>query len=137
MSDAPAIHYLNMGQWPCFVGIAISEEAFDAEMARLKVTDPPSFLGRARSNACVHSFINRGALCIILAIEPWTRKRTKEQYAALVAHECVHVIQEIKEEYSPGNALGVESEAYLMQYLVQETLQLAFSSTKERATEPR
>lgn len=77
-----------------------------------------------------------GSATFNLAIEPWTRKRSREQYAALVAHECVHVIQEIKEEYSPTQPLGVESEAYLMQYLVQEALQLAFESKKHRSTEP-
>ncbi len=134
--DKPHIRYVNMGPWPCYVGITTSADNFATEMKRLGV-DGVEFLGHANANATLHTLVNRGSLCCILAIQPFKPKqRTKEAYAALVAHEAVHVVQAMRDELSRGAELGAEAEAYIVQHIVQEALQLAFGSSMVRRTEP-
>ena len=136
--DAPSegIRYFNMGPWPVFVGFTTSEEAFAKEMERLKI-EGVNFLARERSHATVHILERSGSLTFIIAIEPFNpRRATREMYAALIAHEAMHVIQEMQTELAKGETLGKEAKAYLIQQIVQECLQDAWASNKTRATEP-
>lgn len=139
MSDRPpkGIHYFNLGPWPVFCGFTTSEKAFQKEMKRLNIEDV-NFLGSTRANATTHSFTGKDrALSFLITCRPYqARKVTKEQYAALIAHEAVHVIQVMSEELARGKPLGSEAEAYLVQQIVQESLQIAWQSNKVRRVEP-
>lgn len=138
MKDKPpkGIRYFNTGPWPVYIGFTTCEKAFAAEMKRLKVTDV-NFLGSDRSNATMHTLENHGSLCFIIAAQPFQpRKVTKEVYAALIAHEALHIVQVMQEELAQGKSLGGEAEAYLVQQIVQECLQDAWRSSKVRRTKP-
>lgn len=138
MRDRPpkGIRYFNLGPWPAYCGFTTSEKAFQKEMKRLKIENV-DFLGRAHANATTHIFTNKGSLCFLITCQPFNRRQqSKEMYAALIAHEAVHVIQEMQKELARGETLGSEAEAYLVQQIVQESLQDAWASTKVRRTEP-
>lgn len=119
------VHYINTGPWPGYIGFTTSADAFAREMRRLKVKEPNNFTKNERSNAATHFFSNHGASLAIICMEPFSRRRSKEQYAALLAHEAVHVIQEMR---SNLGELGSEAEAYLVQQIVQEGLQRAWAT---------
>lgn len=132
-----ALRYLNMGPWPVFVGITACEKTFQAEMKRLKIENI-QFLGHSNAGATTHSFVNHSSLCCIIAIVPFSpQQNSKEQYAALLAHEAMHVIQEMRNELAGGKYLGDEAEAYLMQQIVQDGLQFLWKSSKVSRTEPK
>lgn len=128
------IHYLDLGPWPGYVGFTTSADAFSREMKRLKVKDPSRFVSNERSNATTHFFTNHGSALAIICMEPPTRKRTKEQYAALLAHEATHVVQQMRDDLGE---LGKEAEAYLVQQIVQEGLQTAWKTGRVTRREPR
>lgn len=132
------LHYFNLGPWPFYVGFTTSEAAFAAEMKRLKIGQEVAYLGRERANATTHFFNGTDMVCAIIAAPAFNaRKHSREQYAALVAHETAHVVQEMRNELNNGEHLGNEAEAYLAQQIVQECLQIAWNSGKRRSTEPR
>lgn len=129
------VRYLNLGPWPYFVGFTTEPDAFDREMRRLKIKDPSAFTKNAWSNAATHFFTSDGnPATAIICIQKPTRKQSKEQYAALVAHEATHVVQDMRDRLGE---LGREAEAYLVQQIVQEGLQHAWGSNKVRRREPQ
>ena len=104
--------------------------AFKRELKRLKVPDADDVAPDAGAAAATHYFTNCGALnCIIYMPKP-SRKISKECYAALVAHEALHVVQEIRFELNKDKPFCRESEAYLLQMIVQECLAFAWSKRK-------
>lgn len=119
--DAPHIRYFHMGQWPCYVGFTTDPDAFDAEMKRLRVDDPPQFVANDHSHATTHFLYNRDMLTVIVTIRR-QRKRMKEQIAALIAHESLHVMQEMERQFYAGGRFDNETQAYLVQYLTQQFL---------------
>lgn len=125
-----------MGQWPVFVGFTTDEAAFKRCIKRLKITDDVPFLGHIRANATTHIFERNGSLTFVITLQPVTRRQTREQVAALIAHECMHVIQEMRRELSRGGHFDDESEAYLLQHLVQHCLQEAWKTGRKRAIAP-
>lgn len=138
MSKPPRnVKYFNMGMWPIYVGITTCEKSFQKEMKRLKLKDVP-FLGRTSANATTHFFDESGrATAILITILPFNKKRnSREQYAALIAHEAMHVVQDLQRRLNRGQPLGDEAEAYLIQQIVQECLQWVWRSNKVRSTEP-
>lgn len=135
MKDRPAkgVKYLNMGPWPGFIGLVFEERAFNAEMKRFGINGRAKFLSHDRAGATLHEFVSPNKSCVwLLALGP-VKGRTKEQVAGLVAHEAVHIIQMMREELGD---LGKEGEAYLVQMIVQEALQLLWKSNKVRSTTP-
>jgi len=130
-----SVNWLYMGQWPCYVGFVFAQEPFDAEWRRMKLPGEPHPIQRTGS-ACTHLFDHpKHGIVIIVGIPREYAKKPKAAAAALLAHECVHVVQYIKEEYSPTRDLGVESEAYLYQYLVQCGLELLWNPKKKVSSE--
>lgn len=126
-----------MGQWPVYVGFTMCEQAFKREVKKMRIPTEVHFLGKSelKANACVHSFeTDRGETCFLITLQP-SPKASKEQVAAMVAHEAVHVAQgiwsSIGERYP-----GKEAEAYLVQYITQSCLEIAFKSNKTRKTVP-
>jgi hypothetical protein len=138
MKSGPAkgMKYLHMGPWPGYVGLCFDERVFQKEMKRLDVRQKVNFLGSERAHATLHHFVtSAGASCQILTLGP-VKGRTKEQVAGLIAHEAVHVVQNMQEDIAGGKSLGIEAEAYLVQMIVQEALQLLWKSNKVRSLEP-
>jgi hypothetical protein len=128
------VRYFNTGPWPCYIGFTTDPDAFQREMRRLKVKEPNEFIANAHSHATTHFLSNHGTGLAIICMEPFHRPRTKEQYAALVAHEATHVIQNMRADLGD---LGSEAEAYLVQQIVQECLQIAWATGKETRKAPR
>ena len=133
----PGVKYFNMGMWPGYVGITTCEKSFQKEMKRLKLKDVPFFASDS-ANATTHFFDRRGhATMALITIRPFDKKRnSREQYAALIAHEAMHVVQDFQRRLYRGQPLGDEPEAYLIQQIVQECLQWVWRSNKVRSTEP-
>jgi hypothetical protein len=134
--DRPHVSYLHPGQWPVHIGFTTDPHQFDREMKRLKVDNPTRFIKGDRSAATTHIFVKDGTLCFIITTVAYSKRRTREQYAALIAHEAIHVIQEMRRELASGACFDDESEAYLLQYIVQHCLQCAWGSRHTRNTEP-
>jgi hypothetical protein len=128
------IYYMNLGPWPGYVGFTTSPDAFAREMRRLKISDADGFIKNAHSNATTHFLSNHGSNLAIICIQPFSRRVSKEQYAALIAHEAVHVVQEMRSNLGD---LGSEAEAYLVQQMVQEGLQQAWKTGRVARREPR
>jgi len=120
-ADAPAMRYFHMGQWPCYVGFTSKQSEFDAEMVRLKVDPAPDWIGNPHSAATTHFLTNRDMLTVIVCIER-QKRRSREQIAALIAHEAVHVMQCMEQQFYPGSRFDDETQAYLVQYLTQNFL---------------
>lgn len=132
----PAIHYINMGMWPVYVGVTSSKKSFSKEMKRLKIKNVPFLLSETAA-AKTHMFSNQESECYIICIKPFdVKKVSREVYAALVAHEAVHVMQDMRDRLAKGESLGCEAEAYLVQQIVQEALQQTWNSNMRRRTEP-
>jgi hypothetical protein len=127
------IHYLNLGPWPGFVGFTMSDDAFQREMRRLKIANPGSSMANERSNATTHFLSNHGTSLAIICMEPMSRKRSKEQYAALLAHEATHVVQQMRDDLGE---LGREAEAYLVQQIVQVCLEIAWKTGRTTRRKP-
>lgn len=129
----PRIRYFNLGPWPGYVGFTTSDEAFQREMRRLKIKEPCAFTKKG-SDAATHLFSNHGNSLAIICMPPYTSRRSKEQYAALLAHEATHVVQQMREDLGD---LGSEAEAYLVQQIVQESLEQAWKTNRVTRREPR
>ena len=126
------VHYLNLGPWPCHVGFTTSDDAFQREMKRLRVKDAGYYLG-PNANASTHYLRSASGERVTIVCAPPKKGRSKEQYAALVAHEAAHVVQDMREGLGD---LGREAEAYLVQHIVQEGLQIAWSTGRKRKRRP-
>lgn len=133
MTDKPHIAYYNMGAWPLYVGFTTSAKAFNREMKRLNVKPAPAFISPG-ANATMHTLEKEGTRTCIIAFQKPTG-RSVEQVAGLLAHEAVHVAQELWEaigETQPGR----EAEAYLVQQIVQCCMQNALSTGRTRKEAP-
>lgn len=127
MSDEPHITYFNMGQWPLFVGFTTSKKAFTKEIKRLAVPRPVPFMGSGLASATTHYFVKDGTTTCIITMAKFGKKKPVEQIAGLIAHEAVHVAQELWcaiGEKEPGR----EAEAYLVQMITQCCLQEALDT---------
>jgi hypothetical protein len=130
------MHWLDTGQWPCYIGFTTSEQAYNRCMKRMSVSDPSPWIAHARAGATMHTLTNDTSLTLIICISPPSRKHSKEQYAALIAHEALHVVQQMEREYYPSGRFDDESAAYLLQHIVQHCLQHAWATGRTRKTAP-
>lgn len=138
-TDRPHIKYLDMGPWPVYVGLTCDERKFRREMLRLFPNDGQDirFIDNDHSAATTHIIRRPGEqLTMVIAIGP-RGERDWQAYAALVAHEVTHVVQEMRMEFitvsSPSReGLGAEAEAYIMQYVLQSCLYQAEQRVKEK-----
>lgn len=127
------VRYFNTGPWPFYIGFTTCPDAFAREMRRLKIKEPVRALNE-RAAATTHFLFNHDTSMAIVVMPRATRGKSKEQYAALLAHEAVHVAQEMRERLGD---LGHEGEAYLVQQIVQEGLQLAWATNRVVRKEPK
>ena len=130
------IRYFSTGPWPVFIGFTTCPKVFKREMKRLGVEDVDFYASR-HANATTHHFTKDNQNIWLITMAPYSRKCTQEQYAALIAHEAVHVIQGMGRELAGGRSLGEEAEAYLVQQIVQESLQVAWKSNMARRGTPK
>lgn len=133
-ADEPCIAYFGMGPWPIYVGFTDSPKAFRKEMKRLKVANPPEFILNSHSNATAHTLEFEGSLTTIITMEP-AKGKPVEQVAALIAHEAVHVAQQLWEHIGEDRP-GREAEAYLVQMVTQCCLEVALATGRERKEQP-
>jgi len=134
MSEA-FVSYCNIGPFPGYVGFTTSAKAFQREVKRLKVPEPPKFLASDRANATTHFLEKDGATTAIITIGK-PKGVSFEQYAGLIAHEAVHVAQMLWSDIGE-KAPGDEAEAYLVQHIVQFCLQEAYKTGRERRLIPQ
>lgn len=116
MNDEPHITYFNMGPWPIYVGFTKCPEAFSKEMARLKIDDI-NFVNSG-ANATMHAFRKGGGGDLTCIITLATSGKNRACVAALIAHEAVHVAQELWDSIGEHNP-GREAESYLIQMITQ------------------
>lgn len=135
MKDRPAkgVHYLNMGPWPGFIGLVFDDKPFAAEMKRLDVRADVKMLAHERAGATLHEFVSPKGSCVWLLALGSVKGKSREMVAGLVAHEAVHIVQFMREELGD---IGREGEAYLVQMVVQEALQILWKSNKVRCEVP-
>lgn len=122
-NDLPHVQYFEMGPWPVYVGCTTNAKAFAKEVERLCPGENIPFISTPQANACTHAFSRGSDLTIIVCAEP-CGKTDPKLYIGLLAHECVHILQQIRENIiSPTSnikeGLGIEAEAYMLQYLLQ------------------
>jgi hypothetical protein len=132
-----SIAYLHPGPYPVYIGFTTSTDAFQRELKRLKVPGEHRAIAHERANGTTHFLTNRDTLTCIIVMQPPTPRISKEQYAALVAHEALHVVQEMRRELARGECFDHESEAYLVQHIVQHCLQIAWRTNRVRRTKPQ
>lgn len=128
------INYCHMGPWPVYVGFTNSPKAFQRELKRIKVREKVAFHTSNRANATVHIFDGAGTTTFIVTMDK-AKKTSVEQIASLIAHEAVHIVQEmwsVLGERTPGH----EAEAYLVQHITQFCLQLALKTGRTRKFVP-
>lgn len=129
----PKVHYLNTGPWPYYIGFTVEPEAFEREMKRLG-RKGVEFFASTHANASTHFLVNEGTALAIVTMAKPSRHHSKEQYAALLAHEASHIVFAMRERLGD---LGFEAEAYLVQQIVQEGLQIAWATGRSLRKEPR
>lgn len=133
--DAPCIDYFSMGPWPIYVGFTMSAKAFRKEMRRLEINPAPPMVSNSHSNATTHFLTapDNGLTAIIAMPKP--KGRSPEQIAGLLAHEAVHVAQELWENIGERRP-GAEAEAYFVQMITQCCLQIALDTGRTRKEAP-
>lgn len=129
------MHWFNSGQWPCYIGFTTNRTAWRNECKRLGLGRLPFVVGHGNA-MCRTIEGNRGGLMVVITAVKPSKRVSWEAYAAMIAHEAVHAMQFIKERYSANEPLGVETEAYLVQYITQECLQVAYNTGRSIATCP-
>lgn len=132
------MHYLNMGPWPVYLGFTTSKRDYNKEMKRLGVKNPRPFIGENCEGGTT-TFVHKGATVIIITMKkPSKRGLPWECKAGVLAHEALHAVQYIREKVhgSLTEPLGDEAEAYLVQYIVEDFLQVMYKLNRARSVRP-
>lgn len=109
-------HIFYAGVW---VGIAFTEKSYLKECKRLNIKEPPAFIQKA---AAVRCFIkDDSSMTLVICFDPLKEKLHKNQISAILAHEAVHVSDYIFENIGEDKP-GMETRAYLVQYILQQSL---------------
>jgi hypothetical protein len=121
------IEYFNMAMIPLYFGFTTDKKAFDQEMKRLEIKDPPLWVGE--TPACTHSLVNSktGKFIVIVCLDRSRLSKNRNAVQALLVHEAVHVWQHALESMHAETPHG-EFEAYTIQYISQ----LMFDKFNER-----
>jgi len=117
--------YLDRGPIPVFIGVCLSQRAWDAEMTRLGV-DGQHIFSDEDAIATTHHLAQangKGAIAIICLDKKKLKGDSVGNVFNTISHECAHVMQ-IIEEYTGGYKLGVEMEAYIMGWLAESVLEV-------------
>jgi hypothetical protein len=134
--NAPCVAYFEMGPWPFYCALATSEAEFAAEMARIGVVEW-CYLKNSSCQASTGWFALPGDAGLAIISVPLRRRgRSREQLAALVAHEALHVVQMLADRINDGERLGDEAEAHLIQHIVQECLTVLWNTGRDLRKAP-
>jgi hypothetical protein len=105
---------------PCSVGFCLDEKTYIREMKALHVKEFSPFI-LPGADATVHHFENPKTLPVSLVCVDGSVKRSMASFAGLIAHEAVHVLQEVKRAMRETEP-GAEWEAYTVQFILIEIL---------------
>lgn len=112
------LFWLDMDFWPCFVGFCDKPKHYFKFLKELGATDDHYLPDHA--DAAVKALYNGGKRIYLLLIDrDQFAKYSKTERTGLLAHECVHILQEMRE--SIGD-LGSEGEAYTMQRILMSAM---------------
>lgn len=133
------VKYCDVGIFPIYVGLALTEKAFIAEMKRLKVKYDFPFINEG-AGAMMHVLTNpvNNPICIICidAAKAAKDKIKIEQIAALLAHEAVHVWQTCCDTIGEATC-GRETPAYFIQCVTQFCLNQFLNFKPGKAGKPK
>lgn len=101
------------------MGLCVSEDAYIREMRRLKVDNYPAWV--IGGDATTHIFDTEGGRVTTIICIRLREGVDYVQVAALIAHEVVHIWQEIRENINEKQP-SPEFEAYTVQYILQKML---------------
>lgn len=103
---------------PMYFGFTDDSKAFDQEMRRLELENPPSFF--SSTPAVTYSLSNKktGMTVCIVCMDKTRLKGDHNAMMALLVHEAVHVWQYALEAMNTQSS-DCEFEAYTIQYLSQ------------------
>lgn len=112
------IKYFDLAMIPMYFGFTTDGKAFELEMRRLGVENPPLFVGK--TPAATHSLLNKktGKIISIVCLDLTRLKGDRNSLFALLVHEAVHVWQNALQAMGAETPHG-EFEAYTIQYLSQ------------------
>ena len=114
----------SLDPYPASFAVCLDRKSFNKEIGRLGLTDI-DYIGSDHASATTHILTNPDiGLYAIMVIRPWDEEEqpSSTQIAALVAHEAMHIVQHLW-EYVGEEKPGQEAEAYLLQHIVQGTLE--------------
>lgn len=114
-------NWIDLRIFPVYVAFTTKKKTFDYMMDWMNVTNPPVFVSEA-ANAMTHYFAKGPQLTIVVTMFPKDKDMPWEVYVGLMAHECMHVVQEIQEKV--GRRSDRETEAYLIQRLLMDCLSI-------------
>jgi hypothetical protein len=112
--------YFPTGPLPFYFAMATSKRQFEKGCEKLGISPAPDFLCNG-AGATMHSFcntFNNGLVCVVCIDKKSTKEYSDIQIHALLAHEAVHVWQQVKENMGE-DAPGHEIEAYTIQWMMQ------------------
>lgn len=111
------INYFYMAMIPMYFAFTTDKRAFDREMKRLEIKDPPEWIGE--TPACTHSLVNGKtgrSISIVCLDRSRLSKDRRNEALALIVHEAVHVWQHALKAMNAKTPHG-EFEAYTIQYI--------------------
>ena len=127
--DAPdlsgrSVLWLDQGWQPVFIGFCPTKKAWKREMKRMGLKDEPYLATAGRTD----TFTMKGKTCIIVSLAEGVEDGvTRIQIAGLLAHEAVHVWQNIQKDIGE-TAPGVEMEACSVQAIFQNLYRTWFDT---------
>jgi len=107
------IKYFDVGAWPVYFGFTHKKKEYDKEMKRLGIKSDVPFVS-ANALATTHVLTKKGHTTIIVCIKK-SKKFTRNQLTAALAHEAAHVWEAVVEAMR-GHNPGDECQAYGIQY---------------------
>lgn len=104
--------------FPFFFAFVASEEIWDREMKRLKVTDTPY---PTSTGHCMTLMGNQETPCCLVTLHERSDDADPGFIAGILAHEAVHVWQAMVKSMGERKP-GVEFEAYMIQHITVELM---------------
>jgi hypothetical protein len=104
---------------PVYYALCVTEKSFKKELTRIKAkkSEHHSFLKSDLAGATTHFFTRDNKISAIICIDKKNKYNIKQVYA-LLAHEAIHIWQEVKINIGENNP-SHEFEAYAIQAIVQ------------------
>lgn len=114
--------YLPRTIFPCHIGFTICEKSFHKEVKRLGINEKLDFI-QPGNGARINSLTSKTGDVHIISTLKQSKQIHRNQFVSLLAHEAVHVSDFIFEACGE-NKPGLETRAYLVQFILQNCLYL-------------